>query len=78
MNKAKLLRALNPILLVDFFVVATTGVQLLLDLNFPNPELVYEFHKYSGLLMIVLVIFHLMLNWSWIKTNILKRKMPTL
>ncbi len=33
----------------------------------------YQVHRVTGLVIAGVVVFHVILNWSWIRTNYLKR-----
>ena len=74
MNKAALLRIINPVLFLSFVVQGATGLILFFDLKVPGEELVSNIHGYNGLFMIVLAGTHLFLNWSWVQANFFKKK----
>jgi cytochrome b561 len=76
MNKFKLLKVLNPVLFIVFVIQALTALDMVFDLNFVNTQLVFNIHKYNGLLLIVLIAFHIFLNWAWVKANIFKKQNP--
>ena len=39
-----------------------------------SPALIpYQVHQATGLALAGLVVFHVILNWTWIRTNYLKR-----
>ena len=73
MNKAKLLKIVNPILFVIFAIQTLTALGMFFDLNYPNTQLLFDVHKYNGLLLIILIVFHIFLNWNWIKANVFKK-----
>jgi hypothetical protein len=72
-NKA--LKILNPFLVIVFLLQAVTGIIFVLELK-PSSfiEFLGDFHKYTGLLLIALIIFHLIFNWGWVKINMLNKK----
>lgn len=70
MNKQKLLKIVNPLLGVCFLGVAGTGV--LHDLI--PPEIYYVAHPLWGYCFVGFALLHVVLNWSWIKSNYLAKK----
>jgi cytochrome b subunit of formate dehydrogenase len=72
MNKFKVLRIVNPLLILVFLIQAVTGIIFTFVSNIPYVQLLAAIHKYNGVLMVVLVIIHVSMNWGWIKANILK------
>lgn len=73
MNKQKALKWLNLALFALFAVQAVTGVLAFTGL-LENPEIAGEIHEYAGLVMVIIVLVHLWLNWSWVKLNFFKDK----
>ncbi|MBF0478044.1 MAG: hypothetical protein HQL26_01040 [Candidatus Omnitrophica bacterium] len=73
MNKNNILRSINLILVFSFLIQGLTIVFMLFDMKFLNPKLVFAWHKYNGLVLIALILLHVTLNFSWIKTNYFKR-----
>jgi hypothetical protein len=70
LNKIKTLRYINPI--IGLLILS----QLLSGLF--NRMLHYEtfeiIHKGGGILFFVVVIIHVALNWSWVKTTYLRKR----
>jgi len=70
MGKNRALLVVNPLLVLALLFQAATGLL--------NDRLGEEFfaraHPLGGYAIILLGITHLVLNWSWVKTNLLKRK----
>jgi hypothetical protein len=65
MRKTQMLRLLNPTLAVLLAVQLVSGL---------FPALVpYSVHRTTGILLGIGIGLHLILNWSWIRSNILKR-----
>ncbi len=74
MNRLKALRIINLLLIVVFFFIATSGLLYWVGwLNIPYSTFRLV-HPLTGLTLVVLVIFHLILNYNWIKANYLKKR----
>lgn len=69
MNKNQWLKFVNPVLFFVFVVQAVTGLVIFSQWNIPPLGVIFEIHKYNGLMMIVLAMIHLTLNWNWVKAN---------
>jgi hypothetical protein len=69
MNKIAWLKLINTLLLVSF--LAQVASSLLLIFRFS--ETAATFHKYNGLLFILLASLHIGLNWGWIRSVMFKR-----
>ncbi len=67
MNKQKLLKIINPLL---FLLIILQAVNIIL-LKTDPPSFAYMIHEWNGYVIMALVVIHVYLNWSWIKTNIL-------
>ena len=74
MNRLRLMYAVNFLLAVSFIVVAVTGLLKfrslmnllgLSDIALPWATVSFV-HDWSGLVMLVLVVVHLVFNWEWI------------
>jgi hypothetical protein len=65
MNKTKILKVLNPCLALLLVFQLVSG---LLPAVVP-----YAVHRTAGILLGIGVGFHIYLNWSWIRANLLKR-----
>jgi heme A synthase len=63
MNKIRALRILNPILAILLFLQILSGL-------IPT-FLSYQAHRTLGILFAAGVILHLILNWNWIRANLL-------
>ena len=65
-----LLRILNPVIFILFTVQILTGL-----FHESIPEDLFEiFHEANGILIGVLVLFHLFLNRKWIANTYFKKK----
>jgi putative Mn2+ efflux pump MntP len=65
MNQIRWLKKINPILFILVLWQAMTG----LGRDFFGKEVFEKIHVSGGLLLIIFVVIHLMLNWSWVKSN---------
>jgi len=73
MNKQKLLKPVNVMLMCALLCLLLTAV-----LNDVIPPEVFEIiHPVFGFIFMLLVICHVYLNWSWIKSNIITKKTNT-
>jgi hypothetical protein len=70
MNKQKALKIINVLLILDFLGLVSTAV---LDDVIPR-ELFEKIHPSLGLTLVVLVIIHIILNFTWIKATYFKTK----
>lgn len=74
MKKIQILKIVNILLFLGFLLVI---ISMLLyrfipgDLN--GTESMANLHAYSGLTFVLLAIIHVILNFSWIKQNYLKK-----
>ena len=72
MTSQKLLKILNPIMALDL-LIAIKAV-LIYKYSFieawRGSEMVYEIHEIAGMIFFVLAIFHIILNWNWIRSQI--------
>jgi len=69
MNRQKVLKVLNVVMLVDFLGLVTT---VLLNDTLPR-NVFYKIHPLFGSILLLLIIVHLVLNWNWIKTSYRKK-----
>ncbi len=68
MNKQKQLTIVNPLLGLALVIQAISGA-----LHDVLPKLVFEVLHKSGWALVVLAIYHVYLNWYWVKKNLLQR-----
>jgi hypothetical protein len=76
-NKQMALKIVNPLLFVALIIQALTGVTLAFHLLFSRPklyEMIGELHERAGFFFIALAAIHLYLNWGWVKSQFVKRK----
>lgn len=73
MKKSSLLKIINPILGLIFLSQVITGVfhDYLMELSYEAFELI---HGKGGYILVLLVIAHLYLNWTWINNTFFKIK----
>lgn len=69
MNKQRLLKVINPLLAIVFISQAVTG----LGHEHIRHEVFEKVHSIGGLLLVLLVAIHLILNWSWVRNTLFKR-----
>jgi len=72
MSKAVLLKYVNLLLILSFLTQVVTIVMIELR---PG-ESVMDFHETNGFILIGLVVVHAILNFGWIKANLLKWRKP--
>ncbi|WP_020589990.1 hypothetical protein [Desulfobacter curvatus] len=68
MNKQKQLTIVNPLLGIVLFIQALSGA-----LHDVLPKLIFELLHKCGWALVVLAIYHVYLNWYWVKKNLLQR-----
>lgn len=70
MGKAAALKVVNPVLgvlLVSQLVTGLVGDSL--------PHEVFEvLHEGGGIALVAMAVLHVILNWSWVRANYLRRK----
>lgn len=69
MNRQRVLRTLNPIMLVVLLYQGATGV-----FRFSFYDHFKLMHPIFGLVLLLLGAFHLILNWPWVRSNYFSRK----
>ena len=70
MNKQKMLKTVNTILIIDFICLIITA---LLEDVLPR-NIFSVIHPLFGFILLLCVIFHVYLNWGWIKMNLLNKR----
>lgn len=73
MKSITVLKILNPIMAFVFLTAALSVILYnyrLID-AFWQSNTLYKLHIITGQLFIVLAIIHLILNWNWIKSQVL-------
>nr|WP_319491182.1 hypothetical protein [uncultured Desulfobacter sp.] len=68
MNKQKQLTIVNPLLGLALLIQAISGT-----LHDILPKFLFELLHKCGWVLVVLAIYHLYLNWYWVKKNLLQR-----
>ncbi len=69
MQKLKVLKITNAVLFFTAVTQAATGLFLFFVAQGPWVETVGEVHRFTGLLLGVLIVTHLYLNWTVIKNH---------
>lgn len=70
MNKQKILKILNILLLLSFIIQTLNAILI----DYIGREIFHKIHPINGFIMIFLAIIHIILNWGWIKNSYLKMK----
>ncbi len=70
MSKQKGLKIINIIM---FFVIFGILISALSH-DFIPEEIFENVHPVAGFTLVIFVILHLILNWSWVKSNYFKKK----
>jgi len=78
MNKNKVKLLVDVLMFIDFLIIAFSGFVLWFVLPRGSGRLGNEFifyretwlgiHDWTGVILIILLILHLILNWQWIKS----------
>lgn len=72
MSKQTMLKIVNVLLFLNIILQGATGLfGDKLGLNEDSFEL---YHVKAGMLLIVLVLIHLILNWGWVKSLFTRKK----
>ena len=69
MKKNTILKIINPVLLILVISQVLSGM-FAMKLNGEAFEII---HKGGGMILLTLVIFHLILNFNWIKVSYFKK-----
>ena len=76
MNKPLVLKVTNVLLFAALIIQALTGLALAFHLLFSRPklyEMMGEAHERVGFVFVALAVFHIYLNWGWVKSQFIKR-----
>ena len=79
MNRLKLMAILVVILFISFLMQALTGLLLLSGTSLfgVTLDIWRDLHVISAIILLVVIVLHIVVNWSWITTNfqrVLKQK----
>jgi hypothetical protein len=69
MNKAKALKIVNPVMGLALVFQATTGFAS----DAFSEDTFETLHGTGATVLLICIAGHVLLNWSWIKANFLKR-----
>ena len=64
-------------LFISMLIEAATGLAMLCGALMSHPKifrLVFNTHKYNGIVFVFLIILHLVQNWPWVRHNFFKSK----
>ncbi|MEZ7891340.1 MAG: hypothetical protein QMC67_06300 [Candidatus Wallbacteria bacterium] len=70
MDMNKLLKIINPILGIAFFIQVATIIAFKMS---AEHHFAFQIHKYCGYTFLTLVFFHIVLNYKWIKATYLAK-----
>ncbi len=70
----QVLKYSNMALFISFLLQAATSLVMFFGLNLPSWFPLYNIHAYNGLLMIVLVFFHVYLHWPAVRGLFFRKK----
>ncbi|MCX5716266.1 MAG: DUF4405 domain-containing protein [Candidatus Omnitrophica bacterium] len=73
MNKAKLMKVVNPLLLLSAIIQMLTGVFLFFNLFAKQLSFMSSLHEYNGIIFTALVLIHIWLNWRWFSAVFFKK-----
>lgn len=65
MKKTFVLKFLNPILFLTALIQIITVV--IIKTN-PTSQ-IFTIHEYNGYTLVIIITFHLILNWNWIRST---------
>jgi len=71
MKKQTQLKVVNVVVALLFIVQAGSGMA-----HSFIPDQVFVIHGYTGFAFAIFVVLHLILNWTWIRSNLFKNRKP--
>ena len=74
MDKMKMLKVVNLGLLVVALMQAATIIVMLFELKFISDQDIERIHKFNGLALVVLLVAHVVLNFSWLRSSYFRKK----
>lgn len=74
MNLVRWMKWSNGLLLISAVIQAITGAMLFLGIIPVTSVKLADLHKFNGPLLVMLIAFHVAINWSWFKTHYFRRK----
>ena len=73
MSRNAILKVLNPIIGIMLLSQILTGI-----FGRQIPHWAFEnFHRHSGGILGIVVLFHIILNWNWIKASYFRKSSPS-
>jgi hypothetical protein len=72
MTNLKILKIINPVLVIAFLTAATAIIITRFHLipSLIENGTIYKMHIIAGQVLVLLAIVHIILNWNWIKLHI--------
>jgi succinate dehydrogenase/fumarate reductase cytochrome b subunit len=64
----------NSVVFLSALAQAITSIGMA---YFSPPAWMFDLHRINGAILLITALVHLILNWTWIKTNVLKLKKKT-
>lgn len=71
MTKVKLLKIINPILILSALIQLLGGLFMIFSFIVP---FLGEIHEINGLVLSGIIVIHFILNWTWVKNTFFARK----
>lgn len=72
MSKQTMLKIVNVLLFLNIILQGVTG--LFRDKLMLNEQAFGLYHVKAGILLLVLVLIHLILNWGWVRSLFARKK----
>jgi hypothetical protein len=73
MKKVQLLKIVNPILAFIALAQFASAIALTLFGGMIPYETIRKFHGLNGFLFFAVITVHIILNWTWIRSNFFKK-----
>ena len=73
MSRNSILKILNPVIGIMMLSQILTGV---FGRQIPRWAFV-NFHKHAGVVLGIVIVFHIILNWNWIKASYFRKHSPS-
>lgn len=73
--RLKILKIVNVFMLILFFVIIISVLfYKFIPSQIQGEPILYEIHEIAGIVFFINTIFHIILNWNWLKKQIFKKK----
>ncbi len=74
MTKNTWLKIVVPLLFISALIQILAGLCMALNIFAAKMDTFLIIHKRNAYVLIILIITHISLNWSWIKANLFKKQ----